>query len=167
MHHKTKHIEYTDKDGHKREDDVDELIAPLVLNLWKLDIFCSGGCQNVHGNVSLEFSTAMDAEMFLNAAAEYNRDEESMYQRMGGTIFEGCGDEHWNWHYECFIKDYGVSYPNLDEEPEPEDLVEEFEGKHTFIFSMRVFFPLEDLANVEKRIEKALNGQTTQQKQLN
>jgi hypothetical protein len=168
MQHNTKHIEYTDADNFKFEADVDELIAPLVLNLWKLGIKTNLSCQNNKGKVWIDFFSAVDAEEFLNYVAEFDRSEESMYQRMGGTVFGGGNNDQWyDWQYDIHCEDYAVSYPNMDEEPDADDLVMEFDGEHAFIFSVSVRFPTEDLTRVMERIEKAVEGQTKKQKRMN
>jgi hypothetical protein len=165
MQHKTTHIEYTTPDNHKIDADVDEKIAPLVLNLWKLGLKTNMSCQNNRGKVWIDFFCAFDAEEFCNHVAEYSDEPDSVYQRMNGGLLGG--DPNYGWEYDIHPCDHGLSYEWEEDEFGEEDPIESFDGEHTFIFSVSVRFPIEDLEHVENRIGAALEEVEQKRKAAN
>ena len=62
---------------------MDEEIAPLILALWKADIYTVNSCQeNMPGIAWVEFLTADDAAEFLNLVAEYEEGIDTLYNRI-------------------------------------------------------------------------------------
>src|SRR5262249_27978542 len=65
------------------EADIDEEIALLIEEIWKADIMTMNSCQgNRLGIVWIEFLTADDATRFLNIVAEYDKETDSLYNRI-------------------------------------------------------------------------------------
>jgi hypothetical protein len=146
--HEAKLIKFGDQ-----EAEIDEEIADLVLNFWKLGLRTSNSCQdNVpKGFVWIEFCSVCDAEVFLSLVAEYSEEYGSVYDRMT----RAWGDRTaLDWQYNTDLTDFGVDleYPNDDE------FVPRFTGKHDLRFSMSVRFPRQDLEFVKKRISTALSA---------
>jgi hypothetical protein len=144
--HKTKHIKFKDI-----EADIDQDIADLILDLWKLDIGTTNSCQdNVpKGFVWIEFQTAYDAELFLNYVAEYSGDLDSVYQRLA---------HRWRddkpralWRYNVNVMDEGI-HQELDDNG---DVVNETCDHHDFHFAISVRFPRTDLQYVKRRLREA------------
>ncbi len=107
MAHKAKLISY-----HGRKVKIDEDIAPLISNMWKLGINTISSCQahcsfkcnhkyKVHpkdadghqlwelipkkycrDNIWIAFQSNYDLELFYNAVAEYSKEDGSMYEFM-------------------------------------------------------------------------------------
>lgn len=111
--HKQVHIRHKEM-----EADVDEELADLILNLWKINIFTFLSCQdNVpKGYVWIDFSSASDAEEFLNIIAEYDEDINSVYQNMMGTYISTKS----SWKYDIHIMDFGIE--NIISEDDVYDL---------------------------------------------
>jgi hypothetical protein len=70
-HHRQTRIRHGD-----READVDEKLAPLILELWRADISTMRSCQRHSGTrkVWITFAEAVGAEAFLNIVSGSNRD---------------------------------------------------------------------------------------------
>lgn len=135
--------------------EVDEMIAPLILNLWRLGINTDLSCQdNVPDKwVWIMFSSANDAEYFLAIAAkEFNSDPESLYNRIRQQW--ECNSECWK--YSAHPRDLNVDCfetgdNSIDEEPYEDSSPE-------FLFSISVRFPQSDLSAVEANVEGCLNS---------
>lgn len=147
--HKTKLIKYKDM-----EAEVDENIADLILNLWKLNIMTVLSCENNVPDdfVWIEFMSVTDAEEFLNiAAGSYSDDVHSMYNRIRQAWSENDDDDDDFWLYNVNIDDMNVSADIID------DCVEEkSSGKPEFNVFMSVRFPLTDLEEVKKKVANKL-----------
>jgi hypothetical protein len=70
-HHRQTHIRHAD-----READVDEKLAPLILELWRAGIDTMRSCQrhSATRKVWITFAEAVGAETFLNIVSGSNRD---------------------------------------------------------------------------------------------
>ncbi len=130
--------------------DIDEDIAPLILELWKRDMFTFNSCQeNKPGIVWIQFASFIGAEEFLNLVCDkYSPKLTSLYQR----ISEDWNDENSNkqWTFTSHIEDFNLSY---EEDDEDEDMIKEVhDGKPEFNFSVSVRFPRSDLKNIFKKL---------------
>lgn len=135
-----------------REAEVDEKLADLILNLWKLNINTVMSCQNNEPKnyVWIMFASVIDAELFMNTVAEFAGGKTSVYQKMM-LNWENVKNE---WMYGASPIDLGVTYT------EGKDFVdEEFSGMHNIVFSVSVKFPSKHLKFVENKIEKAVCDQ--------
>lgn len=148
QNHKTKLIKYKDM-----EAEVDCGIADLILNLWKLDIYTVLSCENnvPENYVWIQFMTAMDAEAFLNIAAnEFSENPKSLYNRIRQAWDDDEEDNNF-WQYDINIDDMNV------EETYNDEFVEETStGKPDFNVFMSVRFPKSDLETVSKNVANRL-----------
>ena len=117
--------------------EVDEMIAPLILNLWKLGINTVLSCQDnpssylIGGWIWIVFTTEQDYEKFISiAAGEPNSIPESLYRRAmyGASSYGKC------WEHESWDSD-GSSE-----------------------FRVSILFPQSDLQSVEANVEGCLNS---------
>lgn len=147
--HKTKFIEYKDLSA-----DVDENIADLILNLWKLDIVTLNSCENnvPQDWVWIEFLSAIDAESFLNIVAnEYSDDYNSLYNRIKNA-WDGNTEEN-VWKISVNIDDLNVVYDEIGND----EVIETSIGKPTMNLIVSVRFPISDLLEVKKLIKNKIN----------
>ncbi len=135
----------------KREAEVDEGIAPLIAELWKADIDTVMSCQDNLGRVWIEFSSAVDAERFLDiVAGDYSADVHSLYNRVTGEY----EDEDWRtfraehaWRYDCHPLDYNG--PLIDDAGEIEQPAA---SERAIVLNVSVRFPKYDLDEVLSRM---------------
>ena len=113
-------------DGYQAE--VDEQLAPLIERLWAERVDTLNSCQNNQGQVWVEFTSAMDAERFL--------------ELLGIDFEDTLQIEAW---------DYRAHVWNLNERVEGDEIVPT--GPPDFILSISVRFPQEDLPVVLDRLE--------------
>jgi hypothetical protein len=141
-HHPQVHISVGD-----READVDEGIAPLIVELWKADIDTVMSCQDNNGRVWVDFASAADAEQFLDiVAGAYDEDVHSFYNRITGEY----EDDDWQtfraehaWRYDCSPMDYnGALHDERGEVEQPA------EAERCIVFHISVRFPPYDLEEV-------------------
>jgi hypothetical protein len=139
--HKQVHIRYGDI-----EADIDERIAPLILELWKADIVTALSCQNNNNRIWIEFLSARDAEKFLNiVGAVYERAPESLYNRIT-NVWVPENERRWLnkfWEYDAHPTDWSVSQNGEHEERDSEV---------DFSFSISIRFPKSDLAIITERV---------------
>lgn len=148
INHPTKYIEFGDMKA-----DVDELIAPLVLNLWKQGILTHLSCQdNVpKGWIWLCFCSAEDAERFLSiVAGKFDGEVNSLYNRIV---------QNWEtkqlWRYAVSPLDLNTEC-SLDGNDENILITKPTAPKPYVQFLFSVRFPRKDLKEVEKRVHEAL-----------
>lgn len=155
--HRTVHLEYD-----KQSAEVDEGIAPLILELWKADIWTLMCCEeNRPGIMWIEFVTTMDAEEFLNIIAPYEEGIESLYNRVRQEWgYSDSREVAGLWEYSVHPDDFSVS----ETENENGDWVEHSTGDSNFNFSLGVRFPKSDYPLLLERIkefnEKKINPQS-------
>ena len=140
--HKQTHIKYKDMDA-----DVDELIAPLILELWKAEIYTTLSCQNNMRKIWIQFMTAGDAEDFLNiVGAKYEQTLGSLYNRIiWNRIPENSrGKLHKYWDFEAFAEDWSLVQKDNGEEEHTEPT--------EISFSISIRFPKSDLTAVMERM---------------
>lgn len=101
----------------EREADVDESVAPLILELWKADIDTLMSCQDNNGRVWLDFPSAEDAQKFLDiAAGDYEEDVFSLYNRVTVEFTDDDAEtfqEQNAWWYDCDPVDYHMRVYDL------------------------------------------------------
>lgn len=144
--HPQVHIEWGDQAA-----EVDEGIAPLILELWKAGIDTMMSCQDNDGRLWIEFPDTADAARFLDVVADYDEDVESIYNRATGEWepddWEAFRAER-AWHYSTSPIDYGVDQIAFGDDQAFADL-----GHRDFGFTLSVRFPLSDYPTVAARLE--------------
>jgi hypothetical protein len=137
--HKQVHIE-----GYGQDAEVDELIAPLILELWRCGIHTSMSCQEgPDGFVWVYFPDTVEAKGFLQIVApEYDPDPEGLYHRVLGHR-----DAPDNWVVEAQLEDDNLFEAGGEDEDEEDHL-----GEPEFGFAVSVWFPPADLAAVMARL---------------
>ncbi len=150
MDHPTKTISYGEMTAK-----VDEMIAPLILNLWKLDILTFMSCQdnNPKGWIWIDFAAPQDAQRFLSIVAnKYSSEPDSLYNRI--RQWWDCKGDLWKYDLhpmDLNVDTFEVDPDTVDEKP--------LEGtKPEFQFTVSVRFPHSDLAEVEANIENYRKG---------
>lgn len=144
--HRQVYISYNGQDA-----EVDEGIAPLILELWKAGICTTLSCQDNCNRVWIEFLTSYDAEQFLNIiASDYDEDLDSLYSRVIGAWRPGDYEEErkWlerAWEYNVSVNDWGVMLADSGNE--------ERTGSTDTLFSISVRFPKSDLTVVVERLK--------------
>jgi hypothetical protein len=127
--------------------EVDEEIAPLVLELWKAGIVTTNSCQeNFPGIAWIEFLSTRDAKKFLNLIVEYPVDtEEPFWETLYGRI-TGCGSDD-AWDYNLHLYDRGV-----DEEVVGNEVIQNCTGPADFEYSVSIRFPRTDIPLILERL---------------
>jgi len=120
--------------------DVDEEIAPLLLELWRANLWTIASCQDLGGRVSIEFEDGRTAETFLNLVSDgRSSDVDSIYNRI---VVEEEPDD-WEYFRRHRIWEYGAGRPIDYAETGPPDF--EFWG-------VAVRFPRSDLDEALRRV---------------
>jgi hypothetical protein len=147
--HKTKRVVWGDREAY-----IDRGIASLILELWKADIDTCNSCENnvPRGWVWIEFTTAHDAESFLNIVAQdYDEDADSLYQRIN-RLWQGDDiDERKDWIYHVYPIDLSLEHA-VDEVEGTCEIVPD--GPAQFMFTVSIRFPRTHLAEVTRRMVK-------------
>jgi len=159
-----------------REEDVDEGIADLILDCWKMDLTTFDSCQELLPNVVwIEFDL-YDGEKFINLIAkEYNEDKNSLYSRVSNiwkyekkdklddeskNLYEGSSSENTEafgkdncWRYDIHPVDMAYHFrQNHEDEFEDIDLdIPEVDIK----LILSIAFPKSDLKVVKSLIRDA------------
>jgi len=136
------------------ETEVDEEIAPLILELHKRELYTYMSCQeNMPGYVWILFASFIGAEEFMNIVCDkYSDKPTSLYQRMSGNLDYDDHEEE-PWIFSSHVEDYNLSYEPETDEDGDEILNEVHKGKKPdFNFSVSVRFPRSDLKNVFKKL---------------
>ena len=131
--------------GYGQEADVDEGIAPLVLELWRCGIPTVVSCQEgARGYVWLQFLFPSLASFFMSVVAGYDPEPGSLYQRALGYS-EGPG----NWASSAEPVDLNL----IEKYDGRDDTVEQSHaGEPYFLFAISVGFPPSDLPAVMKAL---------------
>ena len=143
-------------EGYGQEADVDEGIAPLIMEMWRCGITTLMSCQEgAHGFVWLDVYNAEEAEKFMDIVGEYDPEENSLYHRMVGR---DSGNPN-NWKYNTRPDDC-----HLVEDVDEADYIHESHlGQPVFTFSLSIWFPPADLPIVLGRLvahgKKRIDGQ--------
>lgn len=135
---------------------VDEGIAPLILELWKAECDTVLSCQeNRPGVVWVCFSTAADAERFLDIVARYEEDVDSLYNRIAHQWardeepHEGPPPD--DWKYTAVLNDFAIS----DGNELPDGSIEQSHaGRCCFSFGISVRFPASDMPVILQRLRE-------------
>lgn len=144
MNHPQVHIEHGDI-----EADVDEKIAPLILEIWKAGIYTDLSCQSNHGKIWIAFTTTEDAKEFLDAVCpEHEEGLYSLYNRIAREWRPEDNEEEWEWEqkawdYDVLVEDWNGLHPEDDSKrTEPPD----------FFFSISIRFPKSDYEAVLEKM---------------
>ncbi len=140
----------------RRTGEVDEMIAPLIEELWKAGIDTDMSCQNNRpGIVWIMFPTAADAEGFMSIVAEYEEGRGTLYARMSNLLCPDPDSTTPHWEYAIHVEDFGASYEEGDDG--------EYEAVHDGIpdlaFSVSIRFPHADLPTILARLRTHNAGQ--------
>lgn len=144
--HKTVPIEYAGFSA-----DIDEGIAPLILELWKADIMTFNSCQeNRPGIIWIEFAHPVAVEDFLNIVTSYDEEPCSLYRRIRGEgwLEDLPEDEVGNWEYDVL----GPHDIAVDETLTDNEIFESSSGPCEFAFTMSVRFPVGDYQRLLERL---------------
>ena len=147
--HKQVHINWNEW-----EDDVDEGIAPLILEIWKADIYTMMSCEeNRRGIMWIMFPDALYAQEFLNIVAhQYEEDNDGLYQRISnGWTKHRKDDAPGTWEYDVSIDDYSVELI-MDDEQNIEE--ERCTGPADFVIGLSVRFPKTDYPVLLEQMKK-------------
>ena len=134
--HKTVLLHYQNEDV-----EIDEVLAPLIQEIWKADIVTMMSCQETESGIAwIEFDSMDDLLKFLNIVSEYEEGVDTLYNRINHQL---TGDiTKPIWHYQVNLQD-------LDEyEPDRED-----GGLVDFLATVGIYFPHEDLPIIFERIQ--------------
>jgi hypothetical protein len=148
MRHKTIHIEH---EG--RAADIDEMIAPLILEMWKAGIETAECCQNFGGrSVYIHFPDTQNAERFLNiVGAVHEQGLRSLYNRLSDYYYpfpENQRTQAKFWSYIAGVRDRAIVRGKTHTEDEQI-------GPPQFRFSVSIIFPQSDLEAVMRRLSRA------------
>lgn len=130
--------------------EVDELIAPLVRELWIAGISTTMSCQGeVQGTVWIAFDDAAMLASFLNVVAEFDADPNSLYNRICRQF--PVDDEDRVWEFGLLPDDTAF----CPEDPGGENPKQAVPGAPTDVFLlMSVWFPRSDLELVLQRVRR-------------
>lgn len=136
------------------EANIDEGIAPLILELWKASLLTFNSCEeNQPGIMWIEFADVATAETFLDIVAEYDPSPDSLYSRIRfGWTQRQKDDVPGTWLYDVGLEDLAIEYMEIDENT----MDERSTGPCSFIFSLSVRFPQTDYPRLLERM-KAYN----------
>lgn len=135
-----------------REAEIDEEIAPLVLELWKAEIETVNSCQDnfPKGYVWIQFGSAGDAEKFLDiVVTKFASGRHSLYQRVLGT-WDCTGLEPKDWEYSTHLDDCNLTFIPDDDSV---SVTERHGGNPCFHFTLSIRFPGRDLKVVTERMK--------------
>jgi hypothetical protein len=136
--------------------EIDKKIAPLIKDLWDMEIGTSNSCENVGDYVWIEFISTEDAELFLDLVATISGEEQSLYNR----IRRAWGKPENPWLYDAYPMDLGVEAELLDDG----SIEETFTGEHNFHFLLSIRFPISDLPEVLQSVQTAAKELRRQRK---
>ena len=129
---------------------IDEVIAPLIQELWRADVQTLMSCQGAEDDkVWIAFDDAEQLARFLNIAAEYEVGSETLYNRICFNV--PYADLEQLWEFEIFPID--AAHFNSEERFAAEE-VERYEDFPDFFFMYSVLFPRSDLATVFERFTR-------------
>ncbi|MDQ3920279.1 MAG: hypothetical protein M3348_17590 [Acidobacteriota bacterium] len=125
------------------EEEIDVLIAPLILEMWKAGIETLMSCQSAFKKVWIQFPDVSEVEKFLNIAGgdfDHHR-RGSLYDRLSDQWFVK-NQRFYNarcWEYEVGIIDFGK---------------DQQEDCPFFSLYINVRFPKRDLPAVLERMQR-------------
>jgi len=126
--------------------EVDEQLADLILDLWRLGLWTVNSCQDNFGKVWIEFVGGGEAEAFASmVAGEFVFDAEALYSRVLG--WGAAEDPESVWQFGIAPDDRNVKW----EGPHP-DQTPRVVGPPHIVFTASVRFPPTDLPEVKHRI---------------
>ena len=125
--------------------DIDELLAPLIIEIWKAGIGTWMSCQEVEVGIAwIEFDSVDDLLKFANIAISYDADVNSTYNRiewnrktLGMTLPE--------WEFRFSLMD--MNYSDSDSE-------RIFGNEVDFVATVGAYFPHEDIAPMLSRLRE-------------
>ena len=145
--HKTVHVKVGDF-----EADIDEELAPLIEEIWKMDFPTVNSCQeNQPGVAWIEFFSSVDAAEFLDVVAgEYSDESDSLYNRIRGEWDGTSGPVQGKWKFDIHpvdmsIRQWYVDEGCIDEEPT---------GAPEFLFHVSIRFPRTDIDVLLQRMRE-------------
>lgn len=127
-------------DGKSAE--IDEEIAPLVLELWRAYLWTVSSCQDVRGRVHIDFEDSATAEAFVNVVVgERSGDVESLYNRI---VLDDEPDD-WEHFRRRRVWEFGGGRPIDYADTGQPDLA---------FWCVAVMFPRDDLELVLQRVRE-------------
>lgn len=129
---------------------IDEVIAPLIQQLWRAGIRTLMSCQGAEDDkVWIAFDDAEQLARFLNIAAEYEVGSETLYNRI--CFNKPYADLEQLWEFELFPIDAAHFDAEVRCTAEKE---EHCDDPADFFFTYSVRFPRGDLATVFERFAR-------------
>lgn len=126
--------------------EVDEQIADLILDCWRLGSWTVNSCQDNLGKVWIEFVGGREAEAFASiAAGEFSFDADSLYSRVLG--WGEATDPDIMWRYDLIPDDRNVKWVGTHPDQTPNVL-----GPPLVGFTVSIRFPPSDLPEVKRRL---------------
>jgi hypothetical protein len=121
-----------------RKEEIDEMIAPLVRELWVAGLSTAMSCQEEFRETAwIEFFVVEDLEKFINIVAEYDVSSHSMYARISGTACTLAGVKSWS---------YSLSPIELGNDRGEQDHIVNFG------FTANVYIPHADIPTLVERL---------------
>ncbi|MEK6878075.1 MAG: hypothetical protein AABY22_00625 [Nanoarchaeota archaeon] len=147
--HKTVKVQYKDM-----EADIDEEIAPLILELWKRDLITINSCQGHFEEPTwIQFMSFIDAIDFINLIAKYPSKKELKITKFWDTLYGhifgyGEGD---NWEYSIYPMNWNIEETLINND----EIIEKCVGKTDINFQVSIRFPQKDLPEIMQRLVSA------------
>jgi hypothetical protein len=127
-------------DVEDRKERIDEMIAPLVREIWLADIRTVMSCQETDRGVAwIEFAAVDDLARFLNVVAPYEEAADTVYDRVASHLCVPAPDGLWE--YTPIPHDGGSG----DRDPLEGDPVD-------FDFTAGAYLPQSDIPQVLTRL---------------
>ena len=148
--HRTMHIQHGDM-----EADVDEQIAPLIIEMWRAGIETWQSCQaNPSGWVWLQFPTSIDAEKFLNIVAFYEPVGGLLHERMRYGYDRLDCPRPGQWQYVVVADDLAAG----EIETEAGDIEQVQYGPPDIVVLVSLHIPVGDLPTMLERVKAHNQG---------
>lgn len=133
------------------EADVDEAIAPLILEMWKAGVYTYQSCQgNPEGWVWIQFADQCDLEKFLSLVGRHAAADDHMHRRMRFDYNSPTTLSPGQWCYRLIVEDLSIDFE--ESEDEPGFVVEIGNGPSKFALLFCLHFPSTDLPVVLTRL---------------
>jgi hypothetical protein len=127
-------------------EEIDELIAPLIREIWIAGIETHMSCQGDEaGSVWICFHDEADMIAFLNVVAEYEEGADTLYNRMNPRWHDSPSSPD-AWTFDLIPHDCGLDWDSADRESH--------DGHPDFFFAFSVRFPRCDLPTLFERLKR-------------
>jgi hypothetical protein len=136
------------------KEEIDELIAPLIREIWIAGIETDMSCQGDEaGSVWICFPDETNLIMFLNVVAQYEEGANTLYNRINPRWQDLLSSPD-AWTFELIPHDCGLDWDNAD--------CESHDGHPDFFFAYSLRFPRSDLTTLFERLKRHNQGSELQ-----